>query len=238
METFKTMLPEYEEIARCYLSEPCEIGLYRVSVFTQALMKQGFGPDEIVHLHSQVILKVISSAPAAKKYEIILKLNELLYESMVHYSQNHSRTRDLFLKMQESEKKYRQFVEGTTNFIIKTNSYLNVLFCNSFFTNKISSKYQKNCNVSLEIFFDPADFRSFQKNLKSTWEAKQTAFSIEMPIMDDFNEKTHVLWNINLFGSETDSNNEIIMIGHDITSLKRQEKNLSHTEKDEVKTIF
>lgn len=84
-----SLMQEYYNNLRAYLSDPCESNLYQASLFSSSMVENGIGPDEIVELHSRVLKDIINGQSALALMNSTMQSFTFLLEIMITYGLIH-----------------------------------------------------------------------------------------------------------------------------------------------------
>ena len=99
---------EYRDIALGYLEKPREADLYKASMLGRKFIKAELGPDEVIHLHFNLLDEILRRLDPQEHREVNHKLSLLLLEAMMVYSESHQEVRQLLHKLEKSRDELRE----------------------------------------------------------------------------------------------------------------------------------
>jgi len=136
--------------------------------------------------------------------------------------------------LSESEKKYKELIEGTDDIVIKIDKDGSFLFANYVCEDIFGFSREDIVGKLVFDFIHPEDQEKTQSWFEECVEKNLDKGTIENRLINKITGKTsHVLWTSNLKYDKEDQLKETNCIGHDITRYKQSEDELRQARKME-----
>lgn len=129
-------------------------------------------------------------------------------------------------QLREDERKFREFVEGTDDLIIRIDRRGNPAYMNPAAMRILGPQSEERSRPTILEFLHPEDRGTMERILYTWMKGRKDDMSIENRIIDQDGTVRDMLWQMNWYSDDRGEVAGMNMIGRDITELKKGEDDL------------